>query len=1096
MLKRLAYLRNSSKILSKLSRHAQSIEFLEYYPENTLENSKIELTQLFNFGVIYNPISIMYIARDFEKNTWVPNVAVVYSENFFNFLKLYFTSTGRLLVKGKEFKISDFIFDYIPTIKALKIIFEDAKKLKFGYSLSEAGSIETLTFEIPPIEVNLPATCGPNGEFQLKMERFGDLRERIMKVDPTQKEKLEEFYLRFQSQENEFIQKLTNEIKGLFKGLGELTDNMRWSEVEARTIECFSKAIALLSLAKIWGVERVKFYVTRDFRGNSHEISSGGIIVYEGKDTEVVEDLLEIYLGLKNRAKTLKQLLTLRNKHALRSAIAAIMARNMSHNIGSHTLATVSATKYNFNIKDDQILYSFLQHRMDFIAQISTEFPAWSFPCWFVRELMREFYRQKHLLNYIAVSEGLKCYKYNYPSSDKKQLKINIVTNKECVTDIKESEKNKAFENDCLLSIPGGMAGNQAFYTILENIIRNAAKHTYAKLSEDEKKSKDLEITIDIENRPENDFVKFTIWDNSSRIEIKGSEELKDLPQKCDEDTSDGEDCLPLHQRINCKLIRSFVTDEGELKKENWGLAEMKISAGFLQKKGIDNIAQKGKEVLSIIKAVPIGEHHNLGYEFRIPKPKELLIVGQVLDETEKTLFQKYSIYVAQKLPSDVDFEFVILLDDGRNEFIEKIKNLDQPGENEISLKSLSVEIERLPYRLFVAGDLTDKINAFPFLKSRIVLVHKEFVEDLFNTADSIPIEKKLKSFKTDLYMAWLKHLLTLRGKGSVGITIKIRGQGKNGPPSLQDEIVGEVRKLLEEKNRDLLRKAEIHFGWSDSYLPPTLPEIYEEAENGNDEPEKEAKNENDEPWKNEIKFSDGEISEGFPIPKNSTKIVSGRDKIIYARHKDLTKQFFQCVYFESLSGAASHFQLLESPPIDDYNKKKLLFQIIENALVRVGIVDERVSDSTFLKELADDAGYYWEHYLEAGKVYVIDKFLDCEFGSRGGYRFQLYEDGELRRNFNGKVEKQKIDVLIVHQGVIDKLSKSKEEVEDFFDRLKNHIPFILITSGRGTPENLPKNVKYVPFSDIESSVLSKPFSKFNLTRMVMSTLRGRERSE
>ena len=65
------------------------------------------------------------------------------------------------------------------------------------------------------------------------------------------------------------------------------------------------------------------------------------------------------------------------------------MARNMSHNIGSHVLAKMGyANLSELNLPQSQILYKYMQQRMDFIALISTEFPKWSYLTWFLKELI------------------------------------------------------------------------------------------------------------------------------------------------------------------------------------------------------------------------------------------------------------------------------------------------------------------------------------------------------------------------------------------------------------------------------------------------------------------------------------------------------------------------------------------------------------------------------------------------------------------------------------------------------------------------------------------------------------------------------------
>lgn len=193
-----------------------------------------------------------------------------------------------------------------------------------------------------------------------------------------------------------------------------------------------------------------------------------------------------------------------------KSAIGSIMSRNGSHNIGSHVLAALS---HNVGtMPDDRVLYQYIQHRMDYIATATTEFPLWMQPTMFVATVMKEFLRQTHLLDYISGSEGLHAYKFQGPLAGGDQentIRIHIrrineeITNWENKgfwpignTDItefviypkdnnhniqKESVQQPDFSKDVTVAIPGGVVGQHAFYTILENILRNAAKHEWSK---------------------------------------------------------------------------------------------------------------------------------------------------------------------------------------------------------------------------------------------------------------------------------------------------------------------------------------------------------------------------------------------------------------------------------------------------------------------------------------------------------------------------------------------------------------------------------------------------------------------------------------
>lgn len=425
---------------------------------------------------------------------------------------------------------------------------------------------------------------------------------------------------------------------------------------------------------------------------------------------------------------------------SIRSAISAIMGRNMSHNIGSHVMARISTGGINgwtSNLSKDQILEKFLddkkqaneddekkkkeekkrnmsgiiewskdiqylsryiQQRMDFIAQISTEWPSWTEPAYLMNDLMRWFLSQKHLLNHIAASEGLQAHSFendktndirfhvflvpekncwnnctagNYekPSPDRVENRMNYLKKNSKEQESQDEKHLKCIPNkdssptqDCKsckscrrillftpgtgdahcrtdedipLAIPGGIVGYHAFYIILENIIRNGAKHDYTKEGHDH-----FDVVIEV------------LYDPEETIGIQKSDEKKKIPAflfRIYNNTSKIGDGLTISddkskKGMNNVLQTSIITETGELNKGNWGLAEMKIAAGYLQQRDISHIGD-GKERITGEKTdnfINLGENENgsdviiravespigtLGYEFYIPRPRTVGIV-------------------------------------------------------------------------------------------------------------------------------------------------------------------------------------------------------------------------------------------------------------------------------------------------------------------------------------------------------------------------------------------------------------------------------------------------------------------------------------
>ena len=333
------------------------------------------------------------------------------------------------------------------------------------------------------------------------------------------------------------------------------------------------------------------------------------------------------------------------------------MSRNGSHNIGSHVLAALS---HNVGtMPDDRVLYQYIQHRMDYIATATTEFPTWRQPVLFVSSVMKQFMMQKHLLNFISRSEGLSAYQFQNSAltatTQPNTIRIHIRRVHNDVVDwegrgaYSKSEYDNfvsymdedphSLEKDVYVAIPGGIVGQHAFYTILENILRNAAKHEWATAHN---KKDHLDLYVDFRDNPVSGKVEFQIWNDRA-----GKTDSKD-------EGDNKEDITKIVEKLEARMTCRFIDPDGQLRKENWGLAEMRISAGFLIGSDVSLIGGIGvddKEMLSLIRPVTIKNCEGrdcLGYRFDLYKPKELLIV--LPDEVTSGEIPKFSEKTVEKL--------------------------------------------------------------------------------------------------------------------------------------------------------------------------------------------------------------------------------------------------------------------------------------------------------------------------------------------------------------------------------------------------------------------------------------------------------------
>lgn len=465
------------------------------------------------------------------------------------------------------------------------------------------------------------------------------------------------------------------------------------------------------------------------------------IITYEEGGEEEAEKIVDVTKKLLSRFNDLYlslQWVKLSREQSIRSAVAAVMGRNMSHNIGSHIIFYLLMEKledifsrFIINEKKDSInkedmenfakifgdvkgildntkkaieksdnietlqkgiigelkeivqniqgkdlrwellswvedvkeFLRYLQHRMDFVALASTEWQRWSLGIWFVQELMKDFLCQRHLLDGIARSEGLKGYYYDYKIFpplegnnygnikfkvkvwDKEEKRFKILINDNQITGGEQVDIPKC---DIPVAIPAGVVGKHAFYLILENIIRNSAKHEYAS----QKNSvEDLKITIEISDSPhkEDELWLVRIYTNVGKKDCQDCSEK--VRKKCQaingnrkiviDDTVEGPNDGVVAYLNKC-FREGLIDEAGELVRRHLGLGEMKIAAAFLQGRDMQDLAKAGDAITGkgeekedfIIRAICYREENSsqrtLGYEFYLLKPREVGIVGNL----------------------------------------------------------------------------------------------------------------------------------------------------------------------------------------------------------------------------------------------------------------------------------------------------------------------------------------------------------------------------------------------------------------------------------------------------------------------------------
>ena len=297
-------------------------------------------------------------------------------------------------------------------------------------------------------------------------------------------------------------------------------------------------------------------------------------------------------------------------RQANKAAIIQYMARNLSHNTGSHLIPEAieyfkqylkndTGEKETLELKEKFAYYQkYTQERMELLAQLSSMRDNHNWTNYNFNEIIEEFEKS-------IVPKGL-CDDLN------KNLKgINI--------SIKDNTTN------AFVALPDGAVGKQAFYVILENFIRNAYKHSTPK-DNDGQKQYEFELKI---SEPPYGLGMEGFWciDMYDKLGTVAENAAKRTPDKLTDLKS---------------LIESSVLTNGQLRERGWGILEMKSAAAFLSGQSLELLDELSSEYFQANyydddgKIEEASDKRNIGHRFYLPKPKLLIIDKSIATNAQK----------------------------------------------------------------------------------------------------------------------------------------------------------------------------------------------------------------------------------------------------------------------------------------------------------------------------------------------------------------------------------------------------------------------------------------------------------------------------
>lgn len=788
---------------------------------------------------------------------------------------------------------------------------------------------------------------------------------------------------------------------------------------------------------------------------------------------------LGISLLNQERIKEQERLNTLVRRETTRSTIAGIMARNMSHNIGSHVLAS-SGLLEGVDLSEIEKLHNFLQQRMDFIAQVVTYTPSWGEPMFFFKDLLGEFFNQYLLLDNLIKDQGYPEITF-FVRIEKSKQEFVFKRQRVCakcetvVRDEKQPCKCADFDarsskitgswqissdrldslslQEFLVAIPGGAIGAHAFYVILENMLRNAAKYGVQ-----QKPEEGFRVHITVVEEDYHYVIK--IWDNTGKRVGHNPED----PKLCQCPV-----CV-VQRRLRDELIDP---ETGVVTEKSRGIHEMKECATILVSPHLEERrklgkSRGGKRVALWAGAATHNETEYLQYSLILQKPRLVGIVDSSGESSSAArsagIFSYSNIESLARYPHQLGLIYL------------------RPESRECVVKYLNAHHYLLPYRLL----LVDKTET----GAVDIDIHPRRFEwcqiDVPNSDDKSVWQRLV----IELWETWLQRF----------------------------KRPGEAWQMLVSFDRPAGHAAFVR--WRETLKTFKSPLVEVHLARSQDRT-----------------FGAMEFPKEMSYQEFRSKLEGSKSSwVVFDNHRAILNDPGTRKAFANVKDLAAYqefgaqynirfFQTLESPPTSEFGFRLFVLGLLESSLMKVVIVDERLADAVYDKEAGFTTGLmsllrnancfptfsvWTERQGELIRRFVsetisqrseqTDKFAWEKIDKAEG--LYLSKDPHINSHVRGgrrgsTVEtlgpNDAVDTIVIHQGVIDVLDQNHlwfaEGHDDYHLELLHKLsPSVIITSGRGRTirhvEN--KEIPFVEFSIIKDNTYAG-LSKYHLVRSILS---------
>jgi SAM-dependent methyltransferase len=808
-------------------------------------------------------------------------------------------------------------------------------------------------------------------------------------------------------------------------------------------------------------------------------------------------------------------------------------------------------------LENTRLFHEYLQGRFDFIARAIDDTKDQPEPVRFVKDLLEGFLLQSAYLDNLVADVGLRLDNMEFwvqikrngdqhfkrfkaklkpPSSgvplDSARDQGNDIDWEYCSSTNESISENFTTDDvDVLVGLPGGLIAAHAFYSLLENIIRNSAKYGIGNQNKQQMESQQRQarknvyrLTVSLKytadsTAPGKPYYLVRIYDNYSLA--------------VDPLDSKKEPWIVLQE----KLENGFVKDNGEPQTEGLGMLEMQACAQLLCNSNESvypgvrpkHVSKKAPEIAKTInlwttKFSPnklTTEKPHLAYNLTLNMP---LLLGCLTDligcSTSGLVLCSSDLNKMSERPP-----FLLIIDE---------EWLMSGNRFELLVK----ERDSLPYRILIVSQDSARFNGGEHETRQY--------QDLRGAKriSNIQLLKQMRSARTEseekevilsAYREWLRAWKKPPDGQQWHLWIGLERQAKQ---------VEQEWRLAEEcfsDKTDILRLMVKSYSADKIVFTTTsIQDVYEHSATN---------------------AENGEVSGLSPAQqywkKEREKDRSSKNALLFDNHGNCFPEAYEVEkatslarstrFYQKLSGAVSPelFRMLSRPPKEEFMFRFFIYSLLEASLTDVGVVDERLAwslvegagsdhaNDRFAEDLLEhqkagifpvfrfrhdgakeEVGHYTlvhkerlEKSMKLGRDNQVDQKSNVLSGEgitfakngQSGSKINLITpcatsgDGELF-----KFLKFNPDVILIHEGAMDILTAQRVQWVDQSDKpnykkqlqaLYELAPMIIRTSGRGRKSSwLGEHLPFIEFGQVSSGLLTAR-NKFSLVRGLLGSV-------